>query len=153
MRARSIEGHSCSNTVLCPNAFYAFHWFFVRLYTPCWLHTWRTCVIPTCRLGLVRSPLVARNNTFTVVLSPRWAKLKSRQVSLTSVSGCSGADLGGGCKACAPPPPEMTCGFLIQLAFCQKKNQGVYWCWSRARRRVHPLLKKILDPPLMFLDW
>ena len=39
----------------------------------------------------------------------------------------SGADLGGGCRGCAPPP-EMTCGFLIQL--------------------VHPLLKKILDPPL-----
>ena len=31
-----------------------------------------------------------------------------------------------------PPPPEMTCGFLIQLVFCQKKNYVVYWCWSRA---------------------
>ena len=29
-----------------------------------------------------------------------------------------GADLGGGCRRCAPPP-EMTCGFLIQLVFCQ----------------------------------
>ena len=29
--------------------------------------------------------------------------------------------------------PEMTCGFLIQLVFCQKKNYVVYWCWSRAR--------------------
>ena len=36
----------------------------------------------------------------------------------------------------------MTCGFLIQLVFC-KKNYVVYW-----KRRVHPLLKKILDPPL-----
>ena len=27
-----------------------------------------------------------------------------------------------------PPPPEMTCGFLIQLVFCQKKNYVVYWC-------------------------
>ena len=26
------------------------------------------------------------------------------------------------------PPPEMTCGFLIQLVFCQKKNYVVYWC-------------------------
>ena len=25
-----------------------------------------------------------------------------------------------------PPPPEMTCGFLIQLVFC--KNYVVYWC-------------------------
>ena len=34
-----------------------------------------------------------------------------------------GADLGGGCRGCAtPPPPEMTCGFLIQLVFCKKKT-------------------------------
>ena len=32
----------------------------------------------------------------------------------------AGADLGGGCRRCAPPPPGMTCGFLIQLVFCQK---------------------------------
>ena len=32
----------------------------------------------------------------------------------------TGADLGGGCRGCAPPP-EMTCGFLIQLVFCKKK--------------------------------
>ena len=36
-----------------------------------------------------------------------------------------GADLGGGCKGCAPtpeapPPPEMTCDSLIQLVFCQQ---------------------------------
>ena len=24
--------------------------------------------------------------------------------------------------------PEMTCGFLIQLVFCEKKNYVVYWC-------------------------
>ena len=41
-----------------------------------------------------------------------------------------------------PPPPEMICGFLIQLVFCKKKYV-IYW-----KRRVHPLLKKILDPPL-----
>ena len=33
----------------------------------------------------------------------------------------SGADLGGGCRGCAPSP-EMTCGFLIQLVFCKKKK-------------------------------
>ena len=26
------------------------------------------------------------------------------------------------------PPPELTCGFLIQLVFCKKKNYVVYWC-------------------------
>ena len=36
----------------------------------------------------------------------------------------AGADLGGGCRGCAPPP-EMTCGFLIQLLFCKKKLCGL----------------------------
>ena len=27
-----------------------------------------------------------------------------------------------------PPPPTLTCGFLIQLVFCKKKNYVVYWC-------------------------
>ena len=50
----------------------------------------------------------------------------------------SKADLGGGCRGCAPPP-EMTCGFLIQLVFCKKKeNCVVYWCWSRARDECTP---------------
>ena len=37
----------------------------------------------------------------------------------------SGADLGGGCRGCAPPPSPagMICGSLIQLVFC--KNCGL----------------------------
>ena len=31
------------------------------------------------------------------------------------------ADLGGGCRGCAPSP-DMTCGFLIQLLFCKKQK-------------------------------
>ena len=51
----------------------------------------------------------------------------------------SGADLGGGCNSRTPPPlPEMTCGFLIQLVFCKKKNHVVYWCWSKARDECTP---------------
>ena len=41
----------------------------------------------------------------------------------------AGADLGEGCRGCAPPPlppPEMTCGFLIQLVLC-KKNLKQLW--------------------------
>ena len=34
----------------------------------------------------------------------------------------TGADLGEGCRGCAPPSPEMTCGFLIQMVFCKKKK-------------------------------
>ena len=37
----------------------------------------------------------------------------------------TGADLGGGCGGCAPPPPEMTCGFLIQLVFRKKSNRFI----------------------------
>ena len=46
-------------------------------------------------------------------------------------------------------PPEMTCGFLIQLVFCKKNKKlcGLL-VLKYSKRRVHPLLKKILDPPL-----
>ena len=42
------------------------------------------------------------------------------------------------------PPP--TCGFLIQLVLCK-----TMWFIGVEvdKRRVHPLLKKILDPPLL----
>ena len=65
--------------------------------------------------------------------------------------GSSGADLGGGCRGCAPLP-EMTCGFLVQLVFCKKKKElcGLL-VLKYSKRRVHPLLKKILDPPLELL--
>ena len=43
--------------------------------------------------------------------------------SYTICTSRTGADLGGGCRGYAPPsPPEMTCGFLIQLIFYQKKK-------------------------------
>ena len=45
------------------------------------------------------------------------------------------------------PPPEMTCGFLIQLVFCKKKLCGLM-VLKQSKRRAHPLLKKILDPSL-----
>ena len=56
--------------------------------------------------------------------------MKKRNLALIFYSeDKTGADLGGGCRGCIPPPPhEMTCGFLIQLVFCQKKNYVVYWC-------------------------
>ena len=28
-----------------------------------------------------------------------------------------------------PPPPEMTCGFLIQLVFCEKKKKKKKTMW------------------------
>ena len=34
----------------------------------------------------------------------------------------AGADLGKGAGGAHPFPPEMICGFLIQLVFCKKKT-------------------------------
>ena len=62
----------------------------------------------------------------------------------------TGADLGEGAVGAHPPsPPEMTCGFLIQLLLCKKKKKlcGLL-VLKQSERRVHPILKKILDPPL-----
>ena len=67
-----------------------------------------------------------------------WISLRGgSKTSRYSDQVASGADLGGGCRGCAPLP-EMTCGFLIQLVFCKKKNYVVYWCWSRARDECTP---------------
>ena len=66
---------------------------------------------------------------------------------------CQGADLGGGCRGCAPPP-EMTCGFLIQLVFCKKKKKTMWFISVEVEQETSaPLLKKILDPPLLREPW
>ena len=86
-----------------------------------------------------------------------------------------GGGLGGGCRGCVPPPPEMISGFLIQLVsykMCRyvryvfsavhimllprQKPSPLYsllrfgYVTSQLRHSlvVHPLLTKILDPPL-----
>ena len=43
-------------------------------------------------------------------------------ISMVSKGPHTGADLGGERRGCASPPPEMTCGFLIQLVFCKIKK-------------------------------
>ena len=54
--------------------------------------------------------------------------LSFRKERFRSVKSCktrksTRADLWRGCRGCTPPlPPEMTCGFLIQLVFCKKKK-------------------------------
>ena len=58
-----------------------------------------------------------------VIYIIKMAVTKSQFSSVVSFVFISGADLGGGCRECAPPPPpEMTCGFLIQLVSCKKKK-------------------------------
>ena len=97
----------------------------------------------------------------------------------------TGADLGEGCRGCAPPPPEMTCGFLINtvqsasqlykicfiiwyvfsavhiMLLPSRKPSSSYsllkfvYVTSQLRHSlvVHPLLRKILDPPLLYTPW
>ena len=65
-----------------------------------------------------------------------------------------GVDLGGGCRGCThPPPPEMTCGFLIQLVFCKKRKKKTMWFIGVEveQETSAPPPKKILDPPLRLL--
>ena len=62
----------------------------------------------------------------------------------------TGADLGGGCRGCAPSP-EMTYGFLIQLVFCRKKKKTMWFIGVEVEQEssAPPPKKKILDPPLI----
>ena len=65
----------------------------------------------------------------------------------------TGADLGGGCRGCDPPPPEMTCGFLIQLLFCKKKEKTMWFIGVEVEQETSaPPPTKILDPPLTQLS-
>ena len=59
--------------------------------------------------------------TVTACLAGRDAQEALYTGFVRTLSSDSGADLGGGCRGCAPSP-EMTCGFLIQLLFCEKKK-------------------------------
>ena len=47
-----------------------------------------------------------------------------------------------------PPSPEMTSGFLIQLAFCQKNTMWFIGVEVEQETSAPPPKKKILDPSL-----
>ena len=73
----------------------------------------------------------------TRVILPRKA---FKQVMIT------GAVLGGGCRGCAPPPrDDLRFSFTVIL---QKKKLCGLLVLKQSKRRVHPLLKQILDLPL-----
>ena len=63
------------------------------------------------------------------------------------------ADLGGGCRGCAPPTPRDDLRFSNTTGVLPKKKKlcGLL-VLTLSKRRVHPLLKKILDPPLIVLS-
>ena len=51
---------------------------------------------------------------------------ESNQCNNGKMTNVTEADLGGGCRGCAPPP-EMACGFLIQLVFCKKIKKTMWF--------------------------
>ena len=51
-----------------------------------------------------------------------------------------------------PPPPEMTCGFLIQLVFYKNKKKTMWFIGVEVEQETSATPpKKILDPPLHLL--
>ena len=58
-----------------------------------------------------------------------------------------GADLGGGCRGYAPPPPRNDLSFLIQLVFCKKKTMWFIGVEVEQERSAPPP-KKNPGPPL-----
>lgn len=50
-----------------------------------------------------------------------WDTQGAAKLAVLKDKDSTGADLDGGCRGCAPPP-EMTCGFVIQLVFCKKRK-------------------------------
>ena len=55
---------------------------------------------------------------------------------------------GEGAGGATPPPPEMTCGFLIQLVFCKKRKTMWFIGVEVEQETSAPPPKKILDPPM-----
>ena len=84
-----------------------------------------------CNVNCIRDFGIILYKVFLIFFSSGFSHNKHREVvdelSFPKSVLHAGADLGGGCRGCAPPlpPPEMTCGFLIQLVFCKKKLCGL----------------------------
>ena len=69
--------------------------------------------------------------------------MKSHHKRSWDYLGGPGADLGGGCRGCAPPPE-----IKFRIYVFTFKNFLAHCQW-RHSLEVHPLLRKILDPPLL----
>ena len=133
----------CCRTVLMPNQLNDRH-----IVMPYYSHTVHKWLFSLIFCSVARILLMVRFCSLYCCKSfSEWVKLSQ---SLSMCGRWAGADLGGGCRGCEPPPlPEMTCVFLIQLVFCPKNKLCGLLVLKQSKRRVHPLLKKILDPPLV----
>ena len=65
------------------------------------------------------------------------------------VKTTAGADLGGGCRGCAPPPPPWDDLRFSNTTGILQKNYVVYWCWSRARDECTPPKKNPGSAPAL----
>ena len=55
--------------------------------------------------------------------------MKKRNLALIFYSeDKTGADLGGGCRGCVPPPPRDDLRFSNTTGILPKKKNVVYWC-------------------------
>ena len=66
---------------------------------------------------------------------PKFRNKQSIFITITRYN--TGADLGGGCRGCAPPPWD-DLQFSNTTGILQKKNYVAYWCRSRAREGCTP---------------
>ena len=73
-----------------------------------------------------------------------WGKLSKGELG-----SHAGADLGEGAGGAHPPPPEMTCGFLIQLVFCKKKTMWFIGVEVEQETRAPPPKKNPGSAPAM----
>ena len=79
----------------------------------------------------------SNGNMISVGALPREPQGSELQTMVT------GADLGGGCRGCAPSP-GMTRGFLMQLVFCKKKKTMWFIGVEVEQETSAPPPKKIL---------
>ena len=98
-------------------------------------------------------PLAAEKLKVTEeMLSRYWVTIRKKyKISIGHVKKLiptlTGADLGGGCRGCAPPWDDQQFSNTTGILRKKKSLCGLLVLKS-SKRRVHPLLKKILDPPL-----
>lgn len=57
----------------------------------------------------------------------------------------TGADLGEGCRGCAPLPPEMTCRFLINRYFANKKGKKLWFIGVEVKHKM--MLRNLCGVP------
>ena len=99
---------------------------------------------------LTRDDSLLRRNCMLQRCFEMWQHYSNLRLTFSSLK--SGADLGGGCRGCAPPPLWDDLRFSNTSGFLQKKKLCGLLVLKKSKKRVHPLLNKILDPPLQILD-